>query len=99
MTEIAIIGVGLVTARGGVHDLAGDTSATVAMPWQPLRRHRPLRGIEATGEARLAAAIEAALAACGGTGPIVAASCNGAAASWDTEDWRTSFDLGHGPVA
>ena len=103
MTDIAIIGVGLVTARGSVHDLAGDASPPVPMPWHPARRYRPLRGIHAAGRARLIAAMQAALAECGGTGPILAASCNGAAATWRTDDWRASFDLGHelggGPVA
>jgi len=98
MTGISITGVGLATARGGVGDLASDV-ALVAMPWESARRYRPLTAGSATGRARLVAAMDAALAACGGAGPIVAGSCNGGAASWQAEDWRTSFELGHAPVA
>lgn len=99
MTDVAITGVGLITAQGGVADLAAAARAPVAMPWHAARRYRPLLGGAATGAARLAAAIQSALAGCGGSGPIVAASCNGAAASWSVEDWRASFELGLGPVA
>jgi hypothetical protein len=99
MTDIAITGLGLVTAQGGIADLAAAPSAPVAMPWHPTRRYRPLIGGAVAGDARLVAAMHAALAGCGGTGPIVAASCNGAAASWRSEDWRASFELGLGPVA
>jgi hypothetical protein len=102
MTEVAIIGVGLASARGGAGELAGAV-APVAMPWDPARRYRrlagPLVGMTATGRARWQAAVDAALAACGGAGPIVVGSCNGVAESWRAEDWRASFDLGHAPVA
>lgn len=98
MTDIAILGVGLATARGGVDELA-EAEAPAAIPW-PLRAqaasrlYRPARGVAAApGPARVAALIERALAACGGDGPIVAATCNGAIASWRDEDWRTSFDI------
>ena len=46
----------------------------------------------------LAEMIDVALRSCGGGGPIVMASCNGDAGSWDERAWQTSFDLGHGPV-
>jgi hypothetical protein len=52
----------------------------------------------ATEAASLTEMVDAALAACGGGGPIVMASCNGDAGSWDEAAWRTSFDLGRGPV-
>jgi Beta-ketoacyl synthase, N-terminal domain len=52
----------------------------------------------ATEGASLAEMVDAALAACGGGGPIVMASCNGGAASWDEAAWRTSFELGRGPI-
>ena len=104
MTAIAITGVGLVTARGGAEELARDATPPVAMRWHPARRYRPLGGAAfaggaLNGSARLAASMEAALAACGGLGPIVLASCNGGAASLSADDWRTSFELGYGPVA
>lgn len=102
MTEVAIIGVGLASARGGAGELAGAV-APVAMPWDPARRYRrlagPLAGMTATGRARWQGAVDAALAACGGAGPIVVGSCNGVAESWRAEDWRASFDLRHAPVA
>jgi hypothetical protein len=72
----------------------------VGIPW-PLRAqagsrlYRPARGVTAPpGPARVAALIERALAACGGDGPIVVGTCNGATASWLDEDWRASFELG-----
>ena len=103
MTEIAITGVGLATAQGGVHDLAREVSAEavppVAMPWQPARRYRPLVGVASAGRERLVGALHAALAECGGSGRIVAAACNGGAASMRTEDWQASFELGMGPIA
>lgn len=101
MTEVAIIGVGLASARGGAGELAGAI-APLTMPWDPARRYRPLvgsPGTPVTGRARWQAAVDAALAACGGAGPIVVGSCNGVAESWRAEDWRASFDLGHAPVA
>jgi hypothetical protein len=52
----------------------------------------------ATEAASLADMVDAALAACGGGGPIVMASCNGGTASWDEAEWRTSFELGRGPI-
>ena len=99
MMEIAITGVGLATARGGAHDLGREASPPVAMPWHPARMYRPLRGNDLTGHARLAASLRAALAECGGSGPIVAASCNGGAASFAEDDWRASFEIEHAPVA
>jgi Beta-ketoacyl synthase, N-terminal domain len=52
----------------------------------------------ATEPASLAEMVDAALAACGGGGPIVMASCNGDAATSDEAAWRTSFELGRGPI-
>jgi hypothetical protein len=99
VTGVAILGVGLATARGGVDELAEEV-APAEIPW-PLRAHaasrryRPARGVaEAPGPARVAALIERALAACEGEGPIVVGTCNGMAAAWRAEDWRASFELG-----
>ena len=98
MVDVAITGVGLATARGGASELAG-AAAPSAIPW-PLRPqaasrlYRPARGVaEGPGPARVAALIERALAACSGDAPIVVGTCNGTAASWRDEDWRTSFEL------
>lgn len=102
MTAIAITGVGLATTHGGVRALTGnarDTAAPVEMPWQSARCYRPLRDIAGHGPERLAASVAAALAECGGTGPVVMGSCNGGAASWRAEDWRASFAIGPAPVA
>ena len=52
----------------------------------------------ATEAASLTEMVDTALRACGGGGPIVMASCNGGAASWDEAEWRTSFELGRGPI-
>jgi hypothetical protein len=103
---VTIAGVGLATAQGGRRELfaAGQLVPPAPTPWPPGERagcqvHRPARGLDPAliGKHRLAALARAALDDL--EGPIhadarlVLGSCNGGAAAWDAEGWRTSFDL------
>lgn len=103
-TDVTIGGLGLATAQGSAHDLSRDADPAPPrpIPWAgragaASRLHRPARDLAAdvTGHARIAALVRRAIAECGagGDAPLVLASCNGGATSWDADDWRASFAL------
>jgi len=104
-----ITGVGLATAQGSAADLAAGRPLhpPLPVPWPPGRfsacgLYRPARGVDPgwTGPRRWNALARQALAECLGPGtpdplpPLLLASSNGGAGSFDAEQWRRSFDPG-----
>src|SRR5690242_19148528 len=97
MADIAITGVGLATAQGSTARVQGDhvPYTPEPLPW-PLRpaaaahTYRPARDLDAAGMPRLVALAERALAECRRVPgePIVLASCNGGATTFERDDWR-----------
>lgn len=104
MIDVTVGGLGLATAQGSAHDLSRDAAPVGPrpIPW-PVRAaavshvHRPAKDLspELVGHARVAALVRRAIAECGADRdtPLVLASCNGGAASWQAADWRASFAL------
>ena len=99
---IAITGVGMATAQGDAARVRGDHAPYPAepLPW-PVRRsaaartYRPAR-VRGVGLERMIALAEQALAECPRTAgePLVLASCNGGATTFERDDWRRGFELG-----
>jgi Beta-ketoacyl synthase, N-terminal domain len=107
--KIAIRAVGLATAQGTARDLLAGTALSPPVPisWprdprSASSRHRPARGIDGdlTGPVRMTNLARRALAECLGSEPLrpdvplLLASCNGSAATSDSDLWRSGFELG-----
>jgi hypothetical protein len=107
--NVAIASVGLATAQGCAADVVGGSAprTPAELPWPAGERVtcrssfravgvEPSRG----GRDRWSALAGLALKdCCGGKAPppetpLLLASCNGAAAGFDSEDWRQAFDAG-----
>ena len=102
MFGIAITGVGMATAQGDAARVRGDHAPVPAepLPW-PVRRsaaavmYRPAQ-VAGAGVARMIALAEQALVECPRADgePLVLASCNGGATTFERDDWRRGFELG-----
>ena len=100
---MVITGVGMATAQGPAARVREDAAPypPEPLPW-PVRAsaqgrtYRPARDTRASGMDRVVELARRALVECGVRAgePVVLASCNGGATTFEPADWRASFELG-----
>jgi hypothetical protein len=104
--NVAVTGIGLATAQGSTAEILESKTPYQAreLPWTPNRWNvsrscYPALGIDPTlsGVERWQTLAKKALADLGGQSvsrntPLLAASCNGSAAGFQTENWEQAFD-------